>query len=187
MLQQFWASLVAQLVKDLPAMWQTWFRSLGWEDPLEKGKATHSSIMAWRIPLSPWGCTGLDTTEQLHFHFQKIYMYTSIYYIYVCMCMYPLPVPYCFDYFVFVIKFSIEKYYFSNFLFVFHDCFGFLESLTIICELSYEISISEKKKYWNFHRNQTKCPYQFGRVGILIQLFFQFMNIGYLCICLVYH
>ena len=45
-----WASLVAQLVKNLPAMWETWVRFLGWEDPLEKGKATHSSILAWRIP-----------------------------------------------------------------------------------------------------------------------------------------
>ena len=45
-----WASLVAQLVKNLPAMWETWVQSLGWEDPLEKGKATHSSILAWRIP-----------------------------------------------------------------------------------------------------------------------------------------
>ena len=45
-----WASLVAQLVKNLPAMRETWVRSLGWEDPLEKGKATHSNILAWRIP-----------------------------------------------------------------------------------------------------------------------------------------
>jgi len=44
------ASLVAQLVKNPPAMWETWVQSLGWEDPLEKGTATHSSIMAWRIP-----------------------------------------------------------------------------------------------------------------------------------------
>ena len=43
------ASLVAQLLKNLPAVWETWVRSLGWEDPLEKGKATHSSILAWRI------------------------------------------------------------------------------------------------------------------------------------------
>ena len=50
----WWASLVAQLVKNPPAMWETWVRSLGWEDPLEKGKATHSSILAWRIPYSPW-------------------------------------------------------------------------------------------------------------------------------------
>ena len=46
----FGASLVAQLVKNLPAMQETWVQSLGWEDPLEKGKATHSSILAWRIP-----------------------------------------------------------------------------------------------------------------------------------------
>ena len=45
-----WASLVAQLVKNPPAMQETWVRSLGWEDSLEKGKATHSSILAWRIP-----------------------------------------------------------------------------------------------------------------------------------------
>ena len=49
-LQYSWASLMAQLVKNLPAMWKTWVRSLGWEDPLEKGKATHSRILAWRIP-----------------------------------------------------------------------------------------------------------------------------------------
>ena len=47
---QYWASLVAQLVENLLAMWETWVRSLGWEDPLEKGKATHSNILAWRIP-----------------------------------------------------------------------------------------------------------------------------------------
>ena len=45
-----WTSLVAQLVKNLPAMPETWVRSLGWEDPLEEGMATHSSILAWRIP-----------------------------------------------------------------------------------------------------------------------------------------
>ena len=49
-LQYSWASLVAQLVKNLPAMQETWVRSLGWEDPMEKGKATYSSILAWRIP-----------------------------------------------------------------------------------------------------------------------------------------
>ena len=45
-----WASLVAQTVKNLPAMQETWIRSPSWEDPLEKGMATHSSILAWRIP-----------------------------------------------------------------------------------------------------------------------------------------
>ena len=48
--QYSWPSLVAQLVKNLVAMRETWVQSLGWEDPLEKGKATHSSILAWRIP-----------------------------------------------------------------------------------------------------------------------------------------
>ena len=45
-----WASLVAQRVKCLPTMWETWVRSLGWEDPLEKKKATHSNTLAWKIP-----------------------------------------------------------------------------------------------------------------------------------------
>ena len=49
-LQYSWASLVAQLVKNPPAMQETWVRSLGWKDPLEKGKATHSSILAQRTP-----------------------------------------------------------------------------------------------------------------------------------------
>jgi len=51
---EFEASLVAQTVKNLPAMWpvwETWVRSLGWEDPLKEGMATHSSILAW---MSPW-------------------------------------------------------------------------------------------------------------------------------------
>ena len=49
-IQYTWTSLVAQLVKNPPAMWETWVLSRGWDDPLEKGKATHSSILAWRIP-----------------------------------------------------------------------------------------------------------------------------------------
>ena len=46
-----WASLMAQMVKNLPAMWETWIQPLGWEDPLGEGMATHSSIPAWRIPM----------------------------------------------------------------------------------------------------------------------------------------
>ena len=61
-LQYSWASLVVQLVKNLPAMWETWVGPLGWEDPLQKGKATHSSILAWKIP---WGHKELDITERL--------------------------------------------------------------------------------------------------------------------------
>ena len=56
-LQYSWASLVAQLVKNLPAVRETWVRSLRWEDPLEKGKATHSSNLAWSQEL--------DTNERL--------------------------------------------------------------------------------------------------------------------------
>ena len=48
-LQYSWTSLVAQLVKNLPAMWETCVQSQGWKDPLEEGMATHSSIPAWRI------------------------------------------------------------------------------------------------------------------------------------------
>ena len=49
-LQYSWDFHVAQLIKNPPAMWETWVLSLGWEDLLEKGKATHFSILAWRIP-----------------------------------------------------------------------------------------------------------------------------------------
>ena len=49
-LQYSWASLAAQLVKNPPAMWETCVQSLGWEDTLEKEKASHSSILVWRIP-----------------------------------------------------------------------------------------------------------------------------------------
>ena len=51
---------MAQLVKNLPVMQETWVLPLGWEDPLEKGKAAHCSILAWRIP---WGLKESDTTE----------------------------------------------------------------------------------------------------------------------------
>ena len=49
-LQWSWASLVSQMVKNLPAMQETWVRSLGWEDPLEEGMVVHSSVFAWRPP-----------------------------------------------------------------------------------------------------------------------------------------
>ena len=48
--QYSWASLLAQMVKNLPSVEETWVQSLGWEAPLEEGLATHSSILAWRIP-----------------------------------------------------------------------------------------------------------------------------------------
>ena len=59
------ASPVAQVVKNLPAMKETWVQSLGWEDPLVKEMATHSSILAWEIPQAeePGGLQSMDTTE----------------------------------------------------------------------------------------------------------------------------
>ena len=67
-----WASLVAQSVKNLPAVEETQVRSLGWEDPLEKEMAAHSSVLAWRSPwteepggLQSMGGEELDTTERL--------------------------------------------------------------------------------------------------------------------------
>ena len=48
--------LCGSACKNLPAMWETWVRSLGWEDPLEKGTTTYSSILVWRIPWISWGC-----------------------------------------------------------------------------------------------------------------------------------
>ena len=68
------ASLVAQIVKHMLAIQETWVQSLGWEDPLEKEMATHSSTLAWKIPwteehngYSLWGRKEMDTTERLHF------------------------------------------------------------------------------------------------------------------------
>ena len=70
---------MAQRLKRLPAMWETWVRSLGWEDPLEKEMATHSSVLAWRIPwteelggLQSMGRKESDTTERLHFTIKHV-------------------------------------------------------------------------------------------------------------------
>ena len=67
-LQYSWASLVAQLIKNLPAVQETWVHSLGWEDPLEKGKATHSGILAWGIPWTVHG-VAKSWTGLSDFHF----------------------------------------------------------------------------------------------------------------------
>ena len=70
-----WASLVAQLVKNSPAVWEIWVQSLGWEYPLEEGKGTDSSILAWRIPwmeepggLQSMGPQRVSTSEELSTH-----------------------------------------------------------------------------------------------------------------------
>ena len=63
------------MVKNLPAVWKTWVQSQDWEDPLEKRMATHSSLLAWRIPqsslsgYSPWGGKETDTMSDFHFRF----------------------------------------------------------------------------------------------------------------------
>jgi len=85
---KLWDSLVAQTVKRLHAMQETWVRSLGWEDPLEKEMATHSRIFlprkfhGWRslVGYRPWGRKELDTTERLHFslHYYKLQTYILI-------------------------------------------------------------------------------------------------------------
>ena len=69
------SSLVAQTVKNPPPLWETWDQSLGWENPLEEGMATHASILAWRIPwtrslayCSPWGQKESNMTEGLSTH-----------------------------------------------------------------------------------------------------------------------
>ena len=85
--QYSWASLVAQLVKNLPAVQETWNLSLGWEDPLEKGKATHSRILAWRIPCTVYVTHG-DVTERLSLHFTSPGNYLSILFLvqHQCTC-----------------------------------------------------------------------------------------------------
>ena len=72
-LNSTWTSLLAQTVKHLPTVWETQVQSLGWEDLLEKEMATHSSILAWKIPwmeepgrLQSMGSKELDMTERLH-------------------------------------------------------------------------------------------------------------------------
>ena len=78
-----WASLVAQTVKNPPAVWETWVRSLGWEDPLEQGMATHSSILAWRMSCtedpgelySPKGHKEWDMTKVT----EHVHMYMCVY------------------------------------------------------------------------------------------------------------
>ena len=63
-----WASLMVHTVKNLLSMWETWVRSLGWEDPLEKEMATHSSILAWKIPRTeePGGLQSTQSREVGH-------------------------------------------------------------------------------------------------------------------------
>ena len=102
---QFWFNLMVHRLKRLPAMWETWVWSLGREDPLEKEMATHSSILAWRIPwmeelgwLQSTGHKESDMTERFHFHFEPVnsfcYVLTRIQvsleagYVVWCSCLF---------------------------------------------------------------------------------------------------
>ena len=76
-LQCSWASLVAELVKNLPSVWETWVQSLGWENPLEKGKATHSSILAWRIPLVHGVAKCRTRLSNFHFTFPASFLHIA--------------------------------------------------------------------------------------------------------------
>ena len=60
---------MAQLVKNLPAMWETWVQSLDWGDPLDKGKATHSTVLVWRIPRTTVHSVAKSRTQLSDFHF----------------------------------------------------------------------------------------------------------------------
>ena len=93
-----WAPLVAQTVKNPPAVLETCVQSLGWEDPLEEGMATHSSVLAWRTPwrrsladCSPWGRKELETPEHsahvLGVSHVRVYMYKRTHmYVWLCVC-----------------------------------------------------------------------------------------------------
>ena len=72
-LEENLVSRVDLLVKNPPAMWEAWVWSPGWEDPLEKGKVTRSSILACRIPWTIWGRKELDTKGQLSLHFTSLF------------------------------------------------------------------------------------------------------------------
>ena len=92
-----YAPLVAQRVKRLSAMQETWVQFLGQEDPLEKEMATHSSILAWRIcgwrrlvGYSPRGCKELDTTEQIHFTSLHFIPLSTHFVLTFCACFYEL-------------------------------------------------------------------------------------------------
>jgi len=84
------SSLVAQLVKNRPAKWETWIRSLGWEDPLEEGMETHSSVLAWKIPwteepdgLLSMGSQRIDTTEFSFFFFDVWFCFIYLFSFFV--------------------------------------------------------------------------------------------------------
>ena len=137
-LQYPWAFLVAQLVKNPPAMWETWVLSLGWEDPLEKGKATHSSILAWRIP---WTVKSMQLQSRIqlsvfYFHFHltpKVLLpclfHPSIFPIYISEFSKPLIFSLKFIFFSF--SSSGHRWYFLTWQINYCKCLKRLECILI--------------------------------------------------------
>ena len=107
LVQSSWASLVAQVVKNLLTMREAWVQSLGWEDALEKGTANHSRILAWRIP---WGRK--ERLSDFHFHFLFMYICISSHIFYCCYK--PLPL-----HWAFAVLWSFPLFFFSLFKFNF--------------------------------------------------------------------
>ena len=86
--QYSWTSLVARLVNNMPAMRETGVWSLGWEDPLEKGKATHSSFLGWRIPWTIKSMGSQSQTQLSGFHFTFTFIHSLIVHL-LDMCAMP--------------------------------------------------------------------------------------------------
>ena len=110
--QYSWASLVAQLVKNPPAMRETWIQSLGWEDPLEKGKAPHSSIQAWSLPWTVQYVGPQSQTRLSDFHFTLLFSRLSSHFL--CGVLWSTEVIfYVFDFDVVQCIFSFVSYAFN--------------------------------------------------------------------------
>ena len=130
-----WASLVAQMVKNLPAMQETQVLSLGWEDPREKGLATYSGILVWRIP---WA----EAPSRLQSRgSQRVGQeWTSLT---------PVIVPRSIDCCSFVAGFKTGSYESSDFILLFQDYFDYLEFLAFSCEFYDQLIKFYKKKKGN--------------------------------------
>ena len=137
----FWFSLVAQMVKRLPAMWKTWVQFLGWEDPLEKEMAIHSSTLAWKIPwteepdrlqsMGSQGRTRLSDFTFTFFHFVWVlvdFIFQEIGLIHLSYQNYRNKVLHNIAYYPFHVHTTAEMTSFQLFIFMIYDLF-FLSDL----------------------------------------------------------